>query len=128
MGRLTVVEITVATLGTKHEEAPYGRVRKDCSGAEPPDDRVTEQVDLAVVLYPEVLENYKLKHVQTKMRIYAHDATAKTGPCIGTRVVCVAVSEAGVGGPHDLLQLPELREEAGQLVVDLRRIRGHCVS
>lgn len=125
MVRLTVIEITVATLGTKHEESSYGRVRKHCSGAKPPDDRVTQEVDLAVVLYPEVLENYKLNHVQTKMRVYAHDAAAETGPCIGTRVVRVAVSEAGVGGPHDLLQLPELREEAGQLVVDLRRIRGH---
>ena len=34
--------------------------------------------------------------------------------------------EASVGGPHDLLKLPELGEEARKLVVDLRRVRGHC--
>ncbi len=83
---------------------------------------------MAVVFDPEVLENCELECAQGKMRMYAYDAAAKTGPCVGARVVCVAVSKASVGGPHNLLQFPELGEEARQFVVDLRRIRGHCIS
>ena len=59
-------------------------------------------------------------------RVDAYNATTQAGPRIRTRVVCVTISKPGVGGPHNLLKLPELGEEARKLVVDLRRVRGHC--
>jgi hypothetical protein len=47
------------------------------------------------------------------------DTTAKDGPRSWARVPCVGVDETSVGGPHDLLQLPELAKETGVAVVHL---------
>lgn len=52
---LTVVEVTVAALGTEDEESADSRVCEDSSSAEVPDHWVTEQIDLAVILDPKVL-------------------------------------------------------------------------
>ena len=56
---LTVLEIAVATLSTQDQDAAHRRVREHCSRAEVPDQRVAEEVDLAVVLHPEVLNASK---------------------------------------------------------------------
>ena len=52
---LTAIEVTVATLSSENETAPNNSVSEDCSRAQPPYDGVTEQVDLAVILDPEIL-------------------------------------------------------------------------
>lgn len=66
-----------------------------------PDHRVADQVDLTVVLTPEV------------------DTTAQDGPRLGARVPSVRLDQASVGSPHDLLELPELAKEARTDVVGL---------
>ena len=68
-------------------------------GRAPPDNRVANKVDLTMVFAPEV------------------DATLEDGPGRRSGVPRVRLDEAGVGAPHNLLQLPEFPEETGISVV-----------
>ena len=52
---LTAVEVMVTTLSPENETAPNSSIGEDGSRAQPPYDGVTEQVNLAMVLYPEIL-------------------------------------------------------------------------
>ncbi|KAI9163621.1 LOW QUALITY PROTEIN: hypothetical protein HJFPF1_05242 [Paramyrothecium foliicola] len=66
-----------------------------------PHNRVTQEVDLHVVLAPEV------------------DTTAEDGPRGRAGVPSVRVGETGVGPPHDRVELKELAKESRVVVVDL---------
>ena len=95
------VVVTVAALpaedGNNLEDDPSGNGGR----RRPPDDGVADEVDLGVVATPEV------------------DAASEDGPALGARIPGVRVSEAGVGPPHDLVQLQELAKEAQLAVVGL---------
>lgn len=53
---LTVVEVLESPLCPQDEQSPNTEVGEDGEGAEPPDYRVSDQVDLSVILDPEILE------------------------------------------------------------------------
>ena len=76
-----------------------------------------------MVLDPEVLWEWYKDHVM-EGRCCTYNTAAKPGPRIWTRVVCVAIREASVSSPHDLLEFPELGKEAGDVVVYSRRVFG----
>jgi len=57
-----------------------------------------------------------------------HNTASQPGPLVRSRIVHVAVSEAGVGDPHDLLEFPELGQETRKPIVDLRSVGGNCSS
>jgi hypothetical protein len=96
-----VAVVIAAALPPQDRESLEDSVEGDSGGRRPPDKRVTDKVDLAVVAAPEV------------------DTTAENWPRLGTRVPRVRVDEASVGGPHDALEFPEFAEEARVAVVDL---------
>lgn len=100
-----VVEVLVAALPSQENDALEDGEDGDSDGRRPPDNWVTDEIDLAVLLAPEV------------------DAATEDWPGLWARVPGVRVKEASVGGPHDLLELPELAEETWVLVVDLLDIR-----
>lgn len=50
-----VVEVSEATLGAENEETADEEVKENGHGGGPPDERVADEVNLAVVLDPEVL-------------------------------------------------------------------------
>ena len=53
---LTAFKVAEATLRTKDEETTDGGVGKHSSGAEIPDQWVAQQVNLTVILDPEILD------------------------------------------------------------------------
>lgn len=93
--------VVAASLPAQDGNALEDNPSKDSHRRRPPDDGVTEEVNLRVGLTPEV------------------DTSAEDGPGLGAGIPGVGVGEAGVGLPHDLLQLPELSKEARAAVVDL---------
>ena len=53
----TILEVTVATLGAQDQEPAHSGIRKNASRAQPPNEGVSDEVDLFVVLHPEVLRS-----------------------------------------------------------------------
>lgn len=51
-----------------------------------------------------------------------YNPTTKAWPRVRTRIECVTVRQPSICCPHNLLKLPEFREETWFLVVDLRSI------
>lgn len=100
------VEILVSTLLTKDEEGADDEVDCDAGGTHPPGERITDEIDVAVVLNPEV------------------DPATEGRPVPRTRVVCVTAGETCVGPPHHFLELPPFTDETRELVVDLFSIGG----
>lgn len=96
-----VLVIATASLPSENSNALEQDPDDDGDGGCPPDDRVTKEVDLSVVLTPEV------------------DTALEKRPRLGSRLPGVRVSQASVGLPHDLVQLPELAEETRVSVIDL---------
>lgn len=84
------VEILVAALPSQKSNTLENGEDGDGDGGGPPDDRVANQVDLAVLLAPEV------------------DTAAENWPGLWAGIPGVGVEESSIGGPHDLLELPEL--------------------
>ena len=68
---LTVLEVLEAALFSQDENGANGNVRNDCCGAHPPDRWVTNQVDLAMFLDPEVLS----KGLETSMEQHGEQRT-----------------------------------------------------
>ena len=95
------VVVTTRPLPSEDSKSLERDVKCNCGSRAQPDEWVTDQVDLQVVFTPEV------------------DTAAKDWPRRWARIPCVRLNKAGVGGPHDLLELPELAEETRMLVVDL---------
>lgn len=93
--------IVAVTLPSENRNALEQHPDSNGHGGGPPDDRVANEVDLGVVLAPEV------------------DTAAEDGPRLRARVPSVGVGQASVGGPHDLVEFPELAKEARLTVVDL---------
>lgn len=93
--------VVTASLPSENSENLEESPDSDSNGGRPPDDRVAKEVNLGVVLAPEV------------------DTSAEDRPGIRARVPSMRLGETGVGSPHDLLQLPELAQEARAAVVDL---------
>ena len=93
--------VLISPLPTEDGETLEQSVDGHGSGGSPPDDGIPREVDLTVVPAPEV------------------DAATKHRPRRRPRVPRVRRHETGVRAPHDLLQLPELAEEARLPVVDL---------
>lgn len=98
------VEVLITTLPSQESNALENGEDSDGDGRGPPDNWVADEVNLAVVLAPEV------------------DPAAKNWPGLWAGIPGMGVEKTGVGGPHDLLQLPELAEETWVLVVDLLSI------
>lgn len=96
-----VLVIATASLPSENSNALEENPDDNGDGGCPPDDRVTKEVDLSVVLTPEV------------------DTALEQRPRLRSRLPGVRVSQASVGLPHDLVQLPELAEETRVSVVDL---------
>lgn len=96
-----VLVIATATLPSQNGETLECDVETDRSGAGPPDERISDEVDLAVVFTPEV------------------DTSPEDWPGWRAGVPGVRFDETGVGSPHDPLQLPELAKEAWVAVIDL---------
>jgi hypothetical protein len=124
----TIVKVLVASLGPQDEEDAYAGVGEDGEGAEVPDEWVTDQVDLSVVLDPEAVHSWSNGMINRELQRCALDASAQQRPRLRSGVVCVAIGEAGVGPPHDGLELPELFEEARLAVVDLFGARVDCAA
>ena len=57
---LTVVKIPEPAFPSKYEEATDIRVGDSGECTRPPDERVTEEVNLFVVLHPEILQSLQL--------------------------------------------------------------------
>lgn len=71
------------------------------NGRGPPNHGIADEVDLGVILAPEV------------------DSSSQDRPCLGTRIPCVRFGQASIRGPHDSVKLEELAEETRVAVVDL---------
>ena len=54
---LTAFKVSEATLISQHEHSPYGNVGDNCQGAQPPNGRISNQIDLTVFLDPEILQS-----------------------------------------------------------------------
>lgn len=93
--------IVAAALPAESRNALEENVDNDSESRAPPHDGVAHQVDLAVILAPEV------------------DTALEEGPRVGTRIPGMRLDQAGVGLPHNLLKLPELAKEARVTVVHL---------
>ena len=102
-----VVVVTTAALPANNGDSLENEVDTNGQGGRPPDQRVSKQVNLAVVLAPEV------------------DTAEESGPRGRARVPSVRFNQASVGGPHNLLQLPELAEESRVTVVDSFGVCSH---
>lgn len=96
-----VVVILEASLPSENSETLEDDINRNCQGGCPPDNWVADEVNLAVVLAPEV------------------DAALEDWPGVRARVPGVRFDKSGVGVVHDLLQLPEFAKEARVSVVDL---------
>ena len=96
-----VAVVVAVALPYQDRESLEDGVQGDGCGGRPPNKRVANKVDLAVVAAPEV------------------DTTAENWPRLRARVPRVRVDKTSVGSPHDALQLPELAKEARVAVVDL---------
>jgi hypothetical protein len=96
-----IVVILVSTLPAENCHTFEDSKDSDCQGRAPPDNWVSNEVNLSIVLTPEV------------------DTTSEDRPGWWSRIPCVRLNEPSIGVPHDLLQLPELPKEARVLVVDL---------
>lgn len=57
---LTVVEVFIASLSAKDEDSTDDEVRNNCSSAGPPDEGVADEVDLTMILDPEILASHLL--------------------------------------------------------------------
>lgn len=97
--------ITVAALPTEDGNTFDGNVKTDERRGGPPNDGIAEEIDLAVVLAPEV------------------DTPTKDGPGWRARIPGVGFDKSGVSLPHDFLKLPEFSEKAWIAVIDLGRVR-----
>ena len=102
-----VLVIAARPLPAQHSQALESDVQRNSGGGSPPDQRVADEVDLAIVLAPEI------------------DAATQHRPGGGAGVPGVGFDEPGVGRPHDFLQFPEFAEEAGVAVVDFFFRAGH---
>lgn len=83
--------------GNDLEQSP----KDNSNGRGPPNHRIADEVDLGVVLAPEV------------------DSTSQDRPCLGTRIPCVRFGQASIRCPHDSVKLEELAQETRVTVVDL---------
>ncbi len=52
---LTIFKVSIATLRAKDKDAPHCNVASDCGCTQPPNHRVANEIDLAMVLNPEIL-------------------------------------------------------------------------
>ena len=98
--------IVAAALPAENSDALEKDIDNNGGSGAPPDDRVTHQVNLAVLPTPEV------------------DTAAKDRPGLGARVPGMRLNEAGICPPHDLLELPEFAEETRVAIVDLFGVRS----
>ena len=57
----TVVEVLIASLLAEDEESPDDSVEHNRHGTEPPNEGISDQVDVFMVLDPEVLNVHQLK-------------------------------------------------------------------
>lgn len=49
---LTVLEILIASLGSQDEQPTNSEICANCQRAHPPNDRVTDEIDLAMIFDP----------------------------------------------------------------------------
>lgn len=56
---LTIFEISIATLRAKDEKAPHCNVTSYCGCTRPPDHRVANEIDLAMIFNPKVLCSFR---------------------------------------------------------------------
>jgi hypothetical protein len=96
-----VIVVLEASLPSQNCKTLEDGKDRNSNGRAPPDDRVTNEVNLAVVLAPEV------------------DTTLKNRPRWWARIPSVRFDKTGIRVPHDLLQLPEFTKETRVPVVDL---------
>jgi hypothetical protein len=130
-----VTEILVASLVAKDEKTSNDDVRKYGDGRKPPNERISNEVNLTMILNPAVtkptVSNSKhvssVKRMGMKRKTNAQvDPSSKRRPRMRARVVGVSIGQTGVRLPHDALELEELGEESRSTVVDLLRVGGNC--
>ena len=76
---LTILEVLEATLGAKYEKTADGSIEAYSGRAQPPDHGVTEQVNLAMISDPEILQTPMRDYFHAK-REKTHDSSSQTGP------------------------------------------------
>ena len=103
-----MVEILVSTLLTEDEEDADDKVRGNACSAHPPGERISDEIDVSVLLDPKV------------------DTATESRPVPWARVICMAAGESSIRPPHDLLEFPPFTEESRELVVDLWRVGRNC--
>jgi hypothetical protein len=59
MRMLTIVKVSISSLGPEDEESSNGNIGKYSKGAKPPNDRVSNEVDVTMILYPEILDAFQ---------------------------------------------------------------------
>lgn len=120
------------SLGADKDEQPDGDVSADGKRACPPDDWVADQINLPMVLDPEVLRraNDRVSKGSNAIDISrkTHDTATHERPGRRPRIVRMPVRQTGVCVPHDGLKLKELGKEARLDVVDLLGRERHCES
>ena len=116
-----MAKVLVSALSSQDEESTNSDVGKDGESRRPPDERVADEVDLAMILDPAVVDSISASEVFVKGGDAQVDPALEERPRARSRVVGVTVRQAGVRLPHDGLELGELAKEARLAVVDLLR-------
>lgn len=105
-----IAVVATASLPAKNRNTLEEKVNANGHRRGPPNEGVSEEVNLTVVFTPEV------------------DTAEHSGPRRRARVPGMRLSQAGVGLPHHLLKFPELTKKSGVTVVDLLGVlRQHGV-
>jgi hypothetical protein len=76
-------------------------VSREGDSAHPQRERISEEVNVSVVLDPEV------------------DTPTEVGQFRGRRVACVAASQDSIGQSHDFLEFPSFAKKTWEVVVDI---------
>ena len=96
-----IVVVPKSSLPPENSKTLENRKQSNSQGRAPPDNGVTDEVDLAMILAPEV------------------DTSFQDWPGRWARVPGVRLNKTGVRVPHDFLKFPEFPEETGVAVVYL---------
>src|SRR5882757_8850203 len=95
-----VIVVLESSLPAENCDALENNEDSNGQGGGPPNNWVSNEVNLAIVFTPEV------------------DTASEDRPRGWSRIPSVRLNKTSIGVPHDLLQLPEFSKEARVLVVD----------
>ena len=94
----------ITSLDPQDQQSFREQIEEDSGGGEPPDERVSDEIDLSMILSPKV------------------HPTLQDRPRARPRAVRVVLDQGFIGLPHDRLEFPELSPEAWPMVINLDRV------